>query len=204
MFRKKLAGPYIVGFNGPPRVGKDTIALALQQLLDEFTESTPVHRQALAATMREGAAAILGMSGGDKWYNEIKDQPLELLNGGTFRQFMIDMSESFVKNIHGKDFWARLMHHRNQHWWTSVPTILIVTDIGFTAEVEYLCNHSEKYLNVRVDRPGDYDFKNDSRGYVAAQVYGGMDFAYTNDDTPEHAAKEILERMFKLGYPVVA
>lgn len=198
---RRPKGPYVVGFNGPPRSGKDTLATQLQAILDDFT-ATPVHRQALAATMRDGAAAILGMSGGDKWYSETKDKPLEVLNGETFRRFMIDMSEQFVKPIYGYDFWARLMYDRNKIWWNKIPSILLITDIGFPAEVEFLCKRSESYLGVRLDRPG-CDFSMDSRNWVASQIYGGTDFAYTNDDTVEEGAKAILEQMYRLGWPLL-
>jgi hypothetical protein len=152
--------------------------------------------------MRDGAMAILGLSGGDKFYTEIKDKPLEVLGGLTFRRFMIDMSESFVKGLYGKDFWSRLLYARNQSWWHSIPSILIVTDIGFKEEVEFLCEHSSHYIGVRLDRPG-CDFSTDSRSYVASQFYGGIDFAYTNDDTPEHAAEEIMRIMYRHGWPVL-
>lgn len=194
-------GPFVVGFNGPPRAGKDSIASCLQELLDSATQ-VPVHRQALAATMRDGAMAILGLSGGDKFYSDIKDKPLELLNGKTFRRFMIDMSEVFVKNVYGQDFWARLLYARNQSWWHGVPSILLVTDIGFPAEVEFLCEHSAHMINVRVDRSG-CDFSTDSRGYCSAQVYGGQDVALSNDGTLQEAAEHILKVMYKSGWPVL-
>lgn len=198
----KLSGPFIIGFNGPPRVGKDTIATALMDLLDsEGVTNLPIQRQALAATMRDGAAAILGMNLTTERYNEIKDDPLDVLGGGTFRRFMIDMSEVFVKGVYGRDFWSRLLHARNKTWWDRIPSILLVTDIGFKEEVEFFCNHSALYLNVRVDRPG-CDFKNDSRSYIMAQNYGGKDFALTNDSTPEAAAQEVARVMYKFGVPV--
>lgn len=207
MFDNKV-GPFVVGFNGPPRVGKDTIALALQTLLDtQGATSIPVHRKALAETMRNGAMAILGLSGGDKFYSDIKDKPMELLGGLTFRKFMIDMSESFVKGLYGKDFWSRLLYSRNQAWWNHIPSILLITDIGFKEEVEFLCQHSTHYIGVRVDRPSTdeqtFDFYNDSRGYVAAQTYGGVDLVITNDGTPEEAAQDILRIMYKHGWPVL-
>jgi hypothetical protein len=196
------SGPFIIGFNGPPRSGKDAIATALMDLLDkEGVTSLPVHRQALAATMRDGAAAILGMNLTDKQYGEIKDQPLAVLGGGSFRKFMIDMSEVFVKGVYGRDFWSRLLYTRNNIWWDKLPSILIVTDIGFKEEVEFFCNHSRLYLNVRLDRP-DTNFNLDSRGYVAAQTYGGRDFALTNDGTIEEAAQEVARIMYKFGVPV--
>jgi hypothetical protein len=196
------SGPFIVGFNGPPRSGKDTLATALIDLLDsEGVTSVSIHRQALAATMRDGAAAILGMNLTDSQYSKIKDEPLEVLNGGTFRRFMIDMSKVFVKGVYGRDFWSRLMYARNKSWWDKIPSILIVTDIGFPEEVEFLCKHSVQYLNVVVTRK-DTDFTNDSRNYVWCADGEGQNFAYTNDDTPEHGAQEIARIMYKLGAPV--
>jgi hypothetical protein len=103
-------GPFIIGFNGPPRSGKDTLATAVMDLLDkEGVTTVPVHRLALAATMRNGAAATLGMNLTDRQYSEIKDKPLPLLNGGTFRQFMIDMSE----DIRQGKIWSGLLESPN-------------------------------------------------------------------------------------------
>lgn len=196
-------GPFIIGFNGPPRSGKDTLATALQTLLAETAPEIQVHRQALAATMRAGAMAILGMTGGDKFYSDIKDKSLELLNGKTFRGFMIDMSELFVKKEYGQDFWAKLMFARNQSWWHGKPSILIVTDIGFPAEVEFLCKHSSHTVIVQVDRHG-LDFSNDSRNYVwSASNHGGANFAYSNNDTPEEGAERILQVLHRNGWPVL-
>ena len=153
--------------------------------------------------MRAGAYSILGMTGGDKHYDEIKDQPLEMLGGKTFRRFMIDMSETFVKTQYGEDFWGRLMKHRNRQWWNTIPSIMIVTDIGFSAEVEYLCKHSTSYLGITLDRPG-CDFYNDSRGWCRSASCGGIDLAITNDETPDVAVDRIIEIISgRLGWPVL-
>jgi hypothetical protein len=195
-------GPYIIGLNGPPRCGKDTIGVRLKERLDGLT-NLPVHQQALAATMRDGAYAILGMSGGQKHYDSIKDQPLEMLGGKTFRRFMIDMSETFVKTQYGQDFWGRLMLNRNRVWWNVIPSIIIVTDIGFKAEVEYLCGKSTSYLGIQVDRVGT-DFYNDSRGYCWSQNYGGIDLALSNNGTVDEAVDEILQLISgRLAWPVL-
>jgi hypothetical protein len=200
-------GPFIIGFNGPPRSGKDTLATAVMDLLDkEGVTTVPVHRLALAATMRNGAAATLGMNLTDRQYSEIKDQPLPLLNGGTFRQFMIDMSEIFVKEKYGRDFWSRRMYEANRSWWNKVPSILIVTDIGFREEVNFFCQHSKFYLNVVLDRKGT-DFSLDSRNYVwvsedDARLGTGANFCYSNNHSVEEGAKEIARIMYKFGFPV--
>lgn len=196
-------GPFVIGFNGPPRVGKDTIATALLDLLDsEGVTNLPIHRQALAAPLRHACAALLGLSLTDKQYTDIKDKPIEVLGGASFRQLMIDMSETFLKTKYKKDALSRLLYVRNQVWWNSIPSIVVITDIGFTEEAQFFSEHSRLYLNVRVDRPGDYTFAGDSRNYVSAQLYGGLDFVLTNDSTPEQAAQEIARIMYKNGVPV--
>lgn len=197
-------GPFVIGFNGPPRSGKDTLATALEALLSEAAPEIQVHRHALAATMRAGAMATLGLSGGDKFYSDIKDKPMDLLGGKTFRRFMIDMSEVFVKKEYGQDFWARLLHARNQAWWNRKgPTVLIVTDIGFPAEVQFLCEHSTHTVIVQLDR-AKLDFTQDSRNYVwTAANHGGTNFAYSNNETPREGAERILKVLHKHGWPVL-
>lgn len=194
-------GPFVVGFNGPPRCGKDTIATHLSDTLDKIT-NLPIQRHALIAPARQASFELLGLQGGDKYYNEIKDTPLELLNGATLRDFMIAMSEKFVKHLYGTDYWARRMHQANRFWWDVVPSILIVTDIGFDAEVGYLIEHSSGYLNVVVDRRG-CDYTIDSRSNVWANERGGTDFALTNDGTPQEAAEQVFGIINKLGWPIV-
>lgn len=203
MFDKSKEGPFVIGFNGPPRSGKDTLALALEKLIGEAAPNLQVHRLALAATMRAGAMAILGMTGGDKFYADVKDKPLEVLNGRTFRGFMIDMSEVFVKKAYGQDFWARLLYSRNKTWWEKRNQILIITDIGFSDEVQFLCEHSTHTMIVQLDR-ANLDFSQDSRGYVwSAANYGGANFAYSNNETPEEGAERILKVLHKHGWPVL-
>lgn len=203
----EASGPFIIGFNGPPKCGKDTIASELMEILDsEGVTNLPIHKQALAATMRDGAAAILGMNLTTAQYNDIKDDPLDILGGKTLRHFMISMSEVFVKGIYGKDFWSRLLYERNKAWWDRIPSILLVTDIGFSEEVEFFCNHSSFYLNVVVDRPGA-SYNNDSRSNVWVedsyiQTNRARNFALTNDTTPQDAAQEVARIMYKFGVPV--
>lgn len=201
--RTKLKGPFILGFNGPPRSGKDTVAAEVVKQLEDSGCNLPIHTHSLVETLRDGCAAILGFNGGQKWYEEAKDKPIGLDGMDlTLRQFMIDASEKFLKQTYGKDFWARLLHQRCDHWWARFPSILVITNIGFPDEVSYFTNdRCEHFLNIRLDRPG-YDFVNDSRGWVAAQSYGGTDLAVTNDSTPAEAAEHILKAMYRNGWPV--
>jgi hypothetical protein len=94
------------------------------------------------------------------------------------------------------------MYTRNQVWWDKIPSILIVTDIGFSDEVNSSASIRVMYLNVAISRK-DTDFTKDSRGYVwSAPSYGGHNFALSNDGTPEDAAQEVARIMYKFGVPV--
>jgi hypothetical protein len=85
-------------------------------------------------------------------YDEVKDMPAKLLakaeltqdgvntfqSYGTVREFMIRLSEDFVKPTYGQDFWARAMVQHNCDWWGHIKSVVIVTDVGFESEVNYL------------------------------------------------------------------
>jgi hypothetical protein len=190
------SGPYIIGFNGPPRSGKDTLATLLAGQVNRFY-GVPTHRCILAAAMRARVEALVG-NGTREWYEQEKDKPLDLLDGKTPRDCMIADSEEFLKPKYGRDFWAKIYHHKNQYHWGS-NDVHICSDIGFNEEVKYLCENSRGYLNVLLSRPG-CDFTIDSRNYVDAIPHGGSALVLVNDSYPMAAVERILEHIQKLGW----
>lgn len=191
------SGPYIIGFNGPPRSGKDTLATLLAGQIDRFF-GVPTHRCILAAPMRQRVEALVGVSSRE-WYDKHKDEALELLGGETTRQCMIRDSEEFLKKNYGQDFWARIYHHRNRIWWEDSPAVAVCSDIGFEAEVKYFCENAKGYLNILLERPGT-DFSIDSRNYVDAKSFGGIELRVVNDSYPMAAIEKIIQFMTTLGW----
>lgn len=170
MFIQEIKQPIVVGFNGPPKSGKDTIAKLLQlRLSSEASRFILIDH--LARPMREMAMALLGLKGWDQ-YTDYKDVPNPLLTRKqdesikleTMRELMIAISEEFIKPRYGRDFWARAMWPSHKAYHDYPNFILLVPDIGFKEEVLFLMNQAD-YRQVNLYRE-DCDFSNDSRDYV--------------------------------------
>lgn len=193
--------PFIIGFNGPPRSGKDTLGTALADKLCQIVD-IPVFTLSLAQPMREAVMSLCSIATREE-YDEVKDLPAKLLakselsqdgintfeNYGTVREFMIRLSEDFVKPTYGRDFWARCLVDQHRSWWGKSPAVVIITDIGFEEEVTALQTlvGFGNYLGIQLDRQ-ETSWKLDSRGYVDSVNVRRV----TNDATPEFAAERIL------------
>jgi hypothetical protein len=182
----------VLGFNCPPKSGKDTIAVEIAKLLEG---QIPCSIQSLAAPMREIAMEFTGLQT-FKDYNEYKDipNPLFSLDGSeghvqhSIRQFMIALSESFIKPVYGREFWARHLINRLK-WWGKERMLCIIPDFGFKEETDLIADsvgHSN-FCMVRLYRDGT-DFSIDSRNFVDCPNVIHID----NNRTPKEAADDIL------------
>lgn len=185
-----MGGPYLIGFSGPPRSGKDSIATALSGFLLEQGVSTQI--LACSTPMREAIYALIGEPYTLEHYEVYKDVPLEILNGRTIRQEMIELSERHVKPRLGQDFWARSLLGRMQP-----VDVLIVTDCGFDAEVSHFTAHFgvENVVYPQVRR-GELTFAGDSRSYVG--TFGCL-MDLENNGTIDEAARELHRRLTELA-----
>lgn len=139
-------------FNGPPRTGKDTTALAVAEAL-----GAPI--RSLSMPIRTSVFSLAGLQYSDALYEEIKDTPLDIFKGDSIREVMIALSERFIKPRYGSAFWAHsLLQGLN------APTI-IVPDLGFPEELEAFQATCEDVLVVHTSREG-FGWANDSRRYV--------------------------------------
>lgn len=154
---------YIIGFNGPPRAGKDTLAAMVADHLCQKT-NLPVLTIPLSMPMRKMAMGAIGVEYQLDTYERIKDQPIAALKGMLLRQFMIDISESYMKPTQGQEIWSELLCE-------SIPLdfqgILLVPDFGFQHEPDFFERRfdSSRVCAVQVHREGK-DFNGDSRGWV--------------------------------------
>jgi hypothetical protein len=152
---------YIVGFNGPPECGKDTLAELVAEQLDVAGVTIPVRFESLSMTLRKVAYQIVGelgeLDGVD--YAEFKRTEYALL-GVTGRQLMIDVSEKFLKPTYGVDVMSKLLLERNEDF----HGLLLIRDMGFQTEVDKLATEVgfDNMLVVQVSREGK-TFEGDSR-----------------------------------------
>lgn len=190
---------YVIGLNGPPRSGKDTVADSIRmQLLRDGYSCKVIHT---AAPMRKAAFSLLGLESTHVSYEAVKDLKQQM-TGDTVRQLMIQLSEEFIKPKYGQDYWARLLQRRINVWVRSLgrdekkAPVVIIPDIGFDVEANMLGQtHGEQYANVFLNRKGKH-FRNDSRSYVKPDCHAGINMHVTNEENKvQEAVTEILNHL---------
>jgi hypothetical protein len=145
---------YVV-LNGPPRSGKTTIARELVRTLAE--KGAVTIGDSFAAPMKHFIATALG----EKYKDIIdKDMPRAELRGYSVREFLIDLSESYIKPRYGSDAYGRWLAHRALRY-SPLPEYVVCDDGGFASELDAL----DRFFLVQVSRPG-VTFGNDSRSYI--------------------------------------
>lgn len=147
--------------NAPPRAGKDTAAAHLVEYFGgELVK--------FAAPLKRGAAAIF--CGGDKAlfdsYDtpEKKDTKCEQFLGKSCREVQINISEKFMKLIHGTEVFGNLLAKEIEN---SPQELFFISDSGFAPEAEVLAQKfgAENITLIRIHRDG-YDYSGDSRSYI--------------------------------------
>lgn len=174
---------FIVGFNGPPESGKDTLADMLANKLDAQGASLPVRMESLSLPLRKIAYAMVNWHGisDPETYAKFKLTHFRNLNR-TGRQLMIDVSESFLKPTYGIEIMADLLLERN----IGFPGILLVRDCGFQIEINPLVKMvgPDNFYLVQVAREGK-TFANDSRETVWHPWAGKRQHRVDNSGTLE-------------------
>lgn len=156
---------YVVGFNGPPRSGKDTMARMLAEHMDSQGVTLPVREVSLSMPLRRIAYSMVGyegrhLEGPD--YEDFKGTHFSAF-GKTGRELMIDVSEKFLKPSYGQAIMAKLLIQDLGDF----PGVALVRDTGFQTEAETLSDFvgNRNFFVVRVGRSG-CNFTNDSREWV--------------------------------------
>jgi hypothetical protein len=147
----------IIVLNCPPRSGKDTIA-------NEFAERNGFKILSFKERLIEIALLVSNVSR-EEWenrYENYKDVPWERLGHLSQRQYLIKISEEWVKPIHGKSYFGKIIAENASNY----KGICILPDGGFEEEIIPLY---EKYANnlliLQWSRSG-CTFENDSRDWI--------------------------------------
>ena len=170
---------HFVILNGPPYSGKSTIARELSQYLDR--RHVPSSMDSFAAPMKHFVAVALGQQYGVM----AKDAPRAELAGYSVREFLIDLSEHYIKPRYGDGAYGRWLYHRAGRINPS-PNFVICDDSGFEDEMNAL---GKNVILVRIERAG-HTFKNDSRSYLDNPKY-----TFNNDGTLD----TMMEKVQHLG-----
>lgn len=191
---KQRKGMPTVILNGPPNSGKDAIAKLL-------AESMNVVHLEMKSCMFAIAMQATGISE-QEWFQrynnkELKEQPWSKLGGLSQRQFLIKISEEWMKPTLGNDVFGRRMAEvaLSHRWRTKGEATIVFTDGGFKEELDAMVYTlgEDNVLLVRVHRDGK-DFKGDSRSYLPSIKHT---FDLVNNSTIEHAAFELAQAVYK-------
>lgn len=155
---------YLVGFNGPPRSGKDTMARMLAEYMDSRI-TLPVREVSLSTPLRKIAYAMVGWTGRPlegPVYEQFKTEWFSQFDR-TGRQLMIDVSESFLKPCYGQAVMADMLLGELKGF----TGVALIRDCGFQIEADHLAKllGNRKLYVARVHRAG-CDFSKDSRQWV--------------------------------------
>ena len=176
-----------VALNGPPGIGKDTLA----KMLADLNTMQGVRVEALAAMIKKRAAGYYGIPDLQKLATERETKDTLMPEWMvTPRDLVIHYSENVVKPMHGKDIWARKFANL-----LAGEKLAIMTDLGFPEEIRELSKVFDQVLIVQLHEEG-FDFSQDSRGYVDA-VYPNvsLQIVKTERGHPHTAVQQIAQRV---------
>jgi hypothetical protein len=145
----------VIFLNGPPGSGKDSIA----DLLENWYSAD---RQDFKAHLVFLAVQVSGVGYFNFESRSLKDIPHKDLNGLTPRQFLIKVSEEWVKPFFGPDYFGK---RALGDVWESSADICIFPDSGFAEEALPIIRAigPENCLYIKVLREGT-SWAGDSRG----------------------------------------
>lgn len=186
-------------FNGPPRIGKDTLSRLIVPYLSGGVRITCFKEKLYDACFDMLWPEFQLFAPRDWWgtesYDELKDEELAklvLTDGfeGTARQCLIHVSEDVIKPLHGARYFGEAMAATLQ------PGYNIISDGGFGPELEPVLEAADHVIVVRLFKHG-YTFAGDSRRYIDVDAYPGITHTDGNLDghTPQQSA-ENLGRIF--------
>jgi|ERR1041385_523510 hypothetical protein len=167
-------------FNGPPRSGKSSAANWMRQAIHGITAREQGRRIVVTDSFTAPMKHFIATALGEKYQDMDKDKMRPELLGRTAREFLIHLSEFYMKDRYGEDVFGRWLVYRNLRN-IPLPDYVIIDDGGFEIEASTLT----KPRVVRMIRPGT-DFTNDSRCY-----WGNPTITIQNDGNHEHMYHQI-------------
>lgn len=195
---------YAILLNGPPRVGKDHAA---NVLLREFKICRKLK---FSNPLKLGVHASYGVDDdlNPDFFEDVKDEPNDIFFGMTPRQAYIYHSEEYMKPLHGKDVYGRILtntvkHDRFQPS-NALNKVYIIPDSGFVDETKPLIKEigADNVLLVRLHSSlngRELDFIGDSRSYLDLPNVEAMDLVNTRDSTFDRVVRAAVLTWFNRG-----
>jgi hypothetical protein len=149
----------IVFFNGPPRVGKDTLVMGLLSRLPT------VINMKFSNPLKTSLPVFFGLTQNQiDGLEQNKDIPKDYFLDKSWREVQISLSEDWAKPLFGKRVFGNITKNIIEN--ENDANIFLISDSGFQEEAAALVEHfgKENCLLIRLKRK-DTNFDNDSRSY---------------------------------------
>lgn len=166
-----MSKPEIFIFNGPPRSGKDVACKYLSNKYSHLFTHMEMKRHLISL-----ALSISGIREAvwNEHYEFNKDLSWDELGGLSQRQFLIKISEEWIKPVFGSSYFGEREVKFLKSVGLHLPTYgtylpMCYSDGGFYKEWEPFTKDFELIL-VRIHRDG-YDFSKDSRSYLTGDIF---------------------------------
>ncbi|WGH49832.1 putative ATP-binding protein [Alishewanella phage vB_AspM_Slickus01] len=172
--------------NCPKRSGKDVVGdyLARTRL---NVQTTSFKNKLIEIALN---VSNISKSEWDERYHSRKDEPWELLGGLSQRQFLIKISEDWVKPVFGHGYFGKATVEKIK---TLDSRIVLITDGGFNAETETLMKHfgDENVYILNWTRNGS-NWDNDSRNYITCHPDNTFALNDNNGDRVKDYAEYVM------------
>lgn len=194
---------HVVVFNGPPYCGKDTLARMLADYMESHGVTAAAKEESLSLPLRHVAYAMVGETYHEASYAAFKETPFAEFGNRTGRQLMIDVSESFLKQVYGEKIMAKMLLSRNSAW-LDTGGVLLIRDGGFQIEINALLDEiiADNIYVVQIHRDG-CSFDGDSREWVRHPNSACMMQVWNNgslDDLRTEAARIYGRLVNQMGW----
>lgn len=147
--------------NGPPGIGKDTLADNISRLMGY---PVAMFKQALYAETAKYFHVSKQYMTNIATARETKERPNSYFAGTSPRQALIHVSENVIKPRYGKEFFGlKAVEHLQVY--DGEYGNFVFSDGGFPEECECLVKHGYEVHIIQLHHP-DFDFSKDSRNYV--------------------------------------
>lgn len=182
----------LIILNGPPGVGKDTLALALK-------EAVGIQNISFKDPMWDIAESMLGAVKFEEFCDmyhdrKTKELPQGWLAGMSPRQFFIHISEKVCKPLFGDQYFGYRLQEKYDDIIMSGDAMAVVSDGGFATELFPFINAHEEVVVFRLYREG-YHFGGDSRDYLNEGQFS---------DFPQHIRPIFIDLHLQGGKPELA
>tara|TARA_R110000744_G_scaffold7342_4_gene25345 strand:- start:1461 stop:2036 length:576 start_codon:yes stop_codon:yes gene_type:complete len=177
----------VIVLNGAPSSGKDTIAKL-------FRGRQNFYHMEVKAELFKIALQLSGISKED-WFdryddreNNLKEQPWDRLGGLSQREFLIKISEEWMKPVFGNHVFGKKAAESVQSNGRSTSEF-IFSDGGFQDELDAMVEElgEDNILLIRLHREG-CSFEGDSRGFLKHK----HEHDVHNNETAQKAFQEIF------------